>query len=292
MTTVVRKSWERPPNPAPAWLRALTGRKRAHGEVTVPRLEAELWPQPADPQHLKRYNQLCSIPDSPWLPPTYPQVMAGSLHLHLLTDPAFPLPAAGLVHVRNRIELLRPIGLDEALHFACHVEGQRKVAAGLEIDVVTVATVGGEPVWRGVITALSRQASPKDGKKGAPPQANLAPAPPHRSVILRVPADMGRRYAAIAGDYNPIHLTAATAKLFGFPRAIAHGMWSLARCLAECADDLPAPPLAVEVQFKRPVLLPSTVALTAWRSDGEVRFQLRSRDGTTLHLEGQAVRLA
>ena len=57
-------------------------------------------------------------------------------------------------------------------------------------------------------------------------------------------------------DYNPIHLYGFTAKLFGFPRAIAHGLWSAARCLALLQDKLPTPPVAYSVQFKQPLLLP------------------------------------
>ena len=36
----------------------------------------------------------------------------------------------------------------------------------------------------------------------------------------------------MSGDVNPIHLHALTARAMGFPRAIAHGMWTYARTLA------------------------------------------------------------
>ena len=48
----------------------------------------------------------------------------------------------------------------------------------------------------------------------------------------KAPADIGRQYAKVSGDYNPIHLSAVSAKLFGFPTAIAHGLWNKARTLA------------------------------------------------------------
>ena len=79
--------------------------------------------------------------------------------------------------------------------------------------------------------------------------------------MLRVPDDIGRRYAAVSGDVNPIHLNPLAAKAFGFPRAIAHGMWTHARSLAALEGRLPAGPLTVRAQFAKPVLLPSTVAL-------------------------------
>ena len=36
----------------------------------------------------------------------------------------------------------------------------------------------------------------------------------------------------MSGDHNPIHLHPLTAKALGYPRQLAHGMWSLARCVA------------------------------------------------------------
>jgi acyl dehydratase len=56
----------------------------------------------------------------------------------------------------------------------------------------------------------------------------------------RAPADIGRRYGLVSGDMNPIHLSAPSAKLFGFRQAIAHGLWTKARALAAM---LPRQPL-------------------------------------------------
>ena len=43
----------------------------------------------------------------------------------------------------------------------------------------------------------------------------------------------------MSGDHNPIHLYPLTAKALGFRRQIAHGMWSLARCVAAVENRLP-----------------------------------------------------
>ena len=106
-----------------------------------------------------------------------------------------------------------------------------------------------------------------------------------RSTTIDVAADQGRRYGSVSGDYNPIHLHAMTAKLFGFKRAIAHGMWTLARTLAEVEDDLPADGrVFLEVGFKRPVYLPSTIVLDASKSNGALFLEARAPRGDTLHL--------
>jgi acyl dehydratase len=100
-----------------------------------------------------------------------------------------------------------------------------------------------------------------------------------------VPSDTGRRYAAVSGDRNPIHLYDLTAKLFGFPRAIAHGMWTKARCLAALEGELPEA-FTVAVEFRRPILLPATVSFAREREDGGIRFSVRDAKTEKAHLDG------
>jgi len=301
------KVFDRPPSSIPAFVRALFGKRKGGA---IPHLRAELALQRVDLGALARYRRQCGFVDGPHLPLTYPQVLAGALHLHLLTHPKFPLSSLGLVHMRNVIEQTRAIDSTASLHLAAHLDGERQVPGGTEIDLVTEASVHGEVVWRSVITALARTGKrprgdkrPRGEKKppgekqaGGDQQPRPAPAElsltaPFRSLLIRVPEDQGRQYAAVAGDFNPIHLYATTAKLFGFPRAIVHGMWSLGRCLGELESDLAPGSCRVEVAFKRPVLLPSTVVLRASRpahAAGAVEFALTSRDGATVHLVGTA----
>jgi acyl dehydratase len=73
-------------------------------------------------------------------------------------------------------------------------------------------------------------------------------------------SDTGRAYAAVSGDWNPIHLSAPSARLLGMKRAIAHGLYLAAR-MVELAE--PAAPDAVSwgVDFLSPALLPGTLAV-------------------------------
>jgi acyl dehydratase len=109
--------------------------------------------------------------------------------------------------------------------------------------------------------------------------------------MWRVPGDAGRRYAAVSGDINPIHLHPATARLFGLPGAIAHGMWLKARCLAALEGSL-AGSYAAEVRFKLPVRLPSRVGFAAERSDGGWEFGLDDWSRGRPHLAGRVEQLA
>ncbi len=105
-----------------------------------------------------------------------------------------------------------------------------------------------------------------------------------------LPGDLGRRYAAVSGDYNPIHLYPLTAKALGFNRQIAHGMLTLARCLAALENRLPEM-VRVDVAFKKPVFLPSRVAFGSRPLDDGYAFSLSKAGSETLHLLGRTAAL-
>jgi acyl dehydratase len=101
-----------------------------------------------------------------------------------------------------------------------------------------------------------------------------------------LPSNLGRRYATISGDYNPIHLSALSAKLFGFKYAIAHGMWSKARCLAAMDSLIPQAGYSVDVNFLKPVFLPSKVNFYSNLSDSQRQFSLFNASAEQMHLQG------
>jgi len=121
---------------------------------------------------------------------------------------------------------------------------------------------------------------------GHPLQSSASPRAARRAE-WRLPGDLGRRYAAVSGDRNPIHLHDLGAKLLGFPRTIAHGMWTQARCLAALERSLPAA-YTVTARFRRPMLLPSRVTFgRAGDADGAIRFAVHAARAGTPHLEGR-----
>ncbi len=254
------------------------GRTLAPGE-TIPRIEAVADAVSPDSLRLASvYSDVTGFAAADPLPITFPVVLTSGLQLAVMSAPEFPLPVLGIVHTRQTITRFRHFSGRERLSASVVVEGHRIVRGGGEFDLVTELRAGSETVWRGVTTILSRGIR-GDGVK------RLAEQPPTgsvtRSVRWRLGADQGRRYAAVSGDYNPIHLTALSARLFGFPRAIAHGWWTLARCLAEMDTDVPEA-AEVDVRFLAPVSLPGTVTfesgpLTAVGK--RARFEVRGRTG-------------
>jgi acyl dehydratase len=240
-----------------------------------------------DAGHVADYARVCGFSLRDALPPTYLHILAFPLQMRLMTDGSFPFGVLGLVHVENRIDVLRPVTTGETVSFRVHAEALRDHPRGKQFDMVSVATVGDERVWEGRSTYLRRGGG--SGEPGAPKsdKPDERPAPPEAEALWKVPADMGRRYGAVSGDRNPIHLHNLSAKAFGMPRAIAHGMWLKARALAQLEAELPAA-LSVEVRFKLPVLLPATVGFSS--APGEAgagrSFALHDAKKGLPHLEG------
>lgn len=278
------------PPTLPAFVKAgLSASRRPKEEIQLPDLQVRVRALRVDRARLNAYSTLCGLPESPELPILYPQVLATPLFLDLMTRPGFPLPLLGLVHVRNAVEQRRPLCVDETFDLSIRIGEGRQVRAGFEFDLIMEATpVESDPVWTATMTVIHR-ARPAKGTKGA--RAAKVPAAAvdgrlSQYLALSAPEDTGRRYAAVSQDYNPIHLYGLTARLFGFPRAIAHGLWSAARCLALLQDQLPQAPSAYTVQFRQPLLLPGKAALRYALEQGAIDFALLSASSDKVHLTG------
>ncbi|WP_375744533.1 MaoC/PaaZ C-terminal domain-containing protein [Corallococcus interemptor] len=270
-------------------LRAAIPFGKSRGRATLPALTLRAHGCRASPVLLERYRAACGFDADGFLPLTYPQVLATPLHLQLLGQPDFPYSVLGTVHVRNRIQQHRRLPDTAALTVACRFDGQREVPAGHEFDIETrvEAQETGELLWQAVSTMLRRHADrkDKDGARRAPPPEDTR-FTSSRPAPWSIPADTGRRYARASGDFNPIHLTAVTAKPFGFPRAIAHGMWTLARCVAELGEAAQADALQLDCDFKKPLFLPSRVTFQTAREPAGVAFRALSEEGKP-HLVGR-----
>lgn len=264
-------TFERVPRVGLVALALKRGRRLAPGE-TIPRIEAKAARLDAD---ISTYLRVCGFPGGAAFPPSFPQILAADLQKVVLTHPEFPLRLFGVVHTRQSIEQKRPLYVNEALGGRVWVEGHRPSRRGGEFDLHTVISAGGDDVWHGITTILSLEL-PGDGQKRPPAQ----PATIHagRTCAWSVPEDLGRRYAKVSGDNNPIHQYSFTARPFGFKRAIAHGWWTLARVLAELDTDVPAA-CVVECAFHAPVSLPSTVFFRAGLQGAGMAFEVRSAPG-------------
>ena len=258
----------------------------AGGGSEIPDVTLERSGVSATAQDVAAYARACGFRLRDELPATYPHVMAFDLHMQLMTDGRFPFGAIGLVHVENRITVERALRIDEPFDLRVRATPLEPHPKGRTFSLVSEARVDGEVVWEDESTMLRRGGGGDGGSSGGSKKKRSAPAPFVAEWSL--PGDLGRRYAAVSGDSNPIHLHPLSARLFGFPRAIAHGMWTKARCLAALERDLPDR-YTVEVAFKKPILLPGKVVFGSEGAggSGKIRFGVRSaKDEATVHLEG------
>ncbi len=237
-----------------------------------------------DRDEVAAYADVCGFTLTDALPATYLHLLAFPLSVQIMAGRDFPFALAGLVHVRNRVTHHRPVLADEHVDVAVHLADLRPHPKGQQFDVVAEVTVGDERVWSSRSTYLKRGRGDRDAVESATGAAAVDVAALPMTSVWRVPADIGRQYGSVSGDRNPIHMSSLAARGFGFPKAIAHGMWSKARALASLEGRLPDA-FDVDVLFKLPVLLPATVEYATRASGDDWQFAVRSRSGKP-HLAG------
>lgn len=231
--------------------------------------------------HVDAYARVCGFPTKDVVPLPYPHMLAFPLHMAIMTDAAFPAPAIGTVHLENSISGHRPIRVGEALDVSARVGAPLPHPKGTIFEFVTEVHADGELVWESTSTYLRR------GKgDDAAPGGSVFPDADPTGTVWKLPADLGRTYAGVSGDANPIHLYPLTAKALGFDRQIAHGMWTMARCVAALENRLPGA-VKVDVAFKKPVFLPGSVAFGCRVLDDGFAFSLSNPRNGAPHLAGR-----
>ncbi|WP_172385735.1 MaoC/PaaZ C-terminal domain-containing protein [Streptomyces sp. MNP-20] len=235
------------------------------------------------PGRVDAYRRVCGFdPAGATLPLPYPHVLAFPLTTRLMAAGAFPLPLLGLVHTSIEVVQRSALRLTDDLACTAYVEKLTPHRRGTEATLTVEAAVDGAVAWESRSTYLARHRTTTAAPGRSPGEEPALPV----GARWRLAADLGRRYGAVSGDRNPIHLHPLTARPFGFPRAIAHGMWTFARCLAEYGLD-DTGPVRVTAAFRAPVLLPATVTYGRRGQD----FELRDSTGRP-HLRGRVEPLA
>ncbi len=292
------RSLDGPPRILPLYARAaapmIPGASRLPflpgGGGEIPEIELTLDGVRPDAEAVAAYDRVCGFPLRDQLPPTYPHVLAFPLHMAVMADGGFPFGAVGLVHLENRIVQRRPIEVGEELTLAVRPTALQGHPKGRTFSLITEARAGEELVWESESTMLRRQSGgSEEGTKKSygdrTPDSGTPAVEPEPSAEWKLGGDLGRRYAAVSGDRNPIHMHSLAAKPLGFPAAIAHGMWTKARCLAALEPRLPDT-FTAEVAFRRPILLPGRVEFGSRAAGERTDFFVRDAKKHTPHLEG------
>ena len=274
------------PSLAATFFRALgTGAKRPGLVKSLPQVELVLPRVELNAQHIGQYSALCGFKMGQGVPLIYPQLLTFPLVTAYICSPECPWPAMGTVHLANSIEQHKPLHPGDVVRVEmgsgslfAHEKGQ---VFTLNLRIVR----GDELVWSATQSLL--RVGVKE-TSGAPYVSQIqADEPLSCQTEFSAAADIGRRYGAVSGDRNPIHMAALSAKLFGFKRAIAHGMWTNARALSFLLPTTPVEQARLAVEFKTPLYLPGRAALWSARNGTTALFEVRDAKGQKPHLRGQ-----
>ena len=263
-----------------AMLKALVlPRKGFDSNIGLPNIKATWKGASADSRALNEYLMTLNLEKGDTLPVLYPHVMAGSMHMNMLSHKAFPIRLLGSVHLKNRITQIKAIADDAVMDISSEIGAYRLVEKGVEFDFATDVYVNGEKVWEEISTYF--QAGRFGGKENPSSEKSFELESlnnPQDCGSWHVPNNRGKKYAKITGDYNPIHMSPLAAKLFGFKRDIAHGFGVLAEAIEYSSSIEQAGGLEkaiqVDVVFKGPVFLDSDVTLKQNKEQDANRFDV------------------
>jgi acyl dehydratase len=277
---------DRPASPAAMYLGALLSSRKHPGavdalpEVTYVRRQVVL-----ESAHIANYSRVCGFDKAHGVPITYPQMLTFPLVMAFFCSADCPWPALGTVHLANSIEQRQQLSPGDALHIEVRTGALIAHEKGQIFTLETTITRGDDIVWEASQMALRLGVENPAGPAFA--STLKADMPLSHQADFSASGDIGRRYGRVSGDLNPIHLSALSARLFGYRRAIAHGMWTKARALAALMPRAAVARASVAVEFKTPLFLPARVSLWTTRNEQGARFEVRDAKGNKPHLRGQ-----
>lgn len=235
---------------------------RSNAGISLPAAGHEVRGAKADVATLTDYQHLIGESASDVLPAGFIHALAFPVAMSVMNREDFPLPLLGMIHLKNQVEQHGPVLFSEALDITAVAANLRGHRAGTQVDLIAEVRGSGDAAirWRGVSTYLAKGVFlPGIDKPSAPVEAAKFTAP-DPTAVWQLGVDTGRAYAAVSGDYNPIHLSVLSAKALGMRRSLAHGMYLASRALADVGV-AKGDSFRWDVSFEAPVFLPARVAL-------------------------------
>lgn len=193
-------------------------------------------------------------------------ITAFGLSTAMMAERRFPLPLLGMVHLQHKVWHMSDVPIDQPVRISTWAQSMRPHYAGttVEIWVQVLDATTDKLLWQSMALYLSKSVVIPGAEKPERPVREPFQAPV-MTAQWELPRDIGRRYGAISGDWNPIHLSKLTAKALGMPSAIAHGMYAAGKMLAGRET---LAPYTWAIEFASPMRLPSKVAVN-YRQEGD-----------------------
>lgn len=230
--------------------------------VALPARAVEVRGVHADLAKVTEFAHLMGEPARDVLPSGYLHALVFPVAMSVMVQDDFPLPLLGMIHLRNEVEHFAPVLFTDELSvraWARELAGHR---SGTSVQIVAEIhnADGTVLLWRGASTYLAKGVFLPGLDKPTAAAARIEFNPPVPTAQWKLGVDTGRAYAAVSGDFNPIHLSVLSAKALGLHRSIAHGMYAAARVLASVPQAKPDA-FSWNISFDSPVFLPATVSL-------------------------------
>ena len=197
-------------------------------------------------------------------PPIYPVVFLPEILSQLVDDAEdINFNILRVVHAEHQMSWKDALRPGDEVHTTAKISNmeQRGVNEILDLQIqcrredITVVEMNYRLLSRG-----KKKAGDKRPVKGTPEPERGELLVKHQSTVT---ADQGVRYAEASGDHNPIHKSDEVARSVGLPRAILHGLCTMALASQAIVDGLlegnPERLKSMSVRFSQPVLLDQTI---------------------------------
>ena len=175
------------------------------------------------------------------------------------------------VHVSHRMEQTTPLRIGEEVSISAAVAGVTPSDLGsLVAFELTTTAADGTPrnrqladIW---LRGIRLDGSEERAARGDRSHRRSRQSAPDVDEVVVLDPDQATRYADASGDHNPVHLDDEIAASVGFPRAIVHGMCTLALAVHTVmrSHKARADVKTLSVRFGRPVLRGDALRVRAW----------------------------
>jgi len=272
-----------------SYLKAITVRRKGlkPGDL-IPNLEGELPNFKIDKNHLDRYNEACDLEKSDLMPVLYPHVIASSIYMNMLTHKIFPFGLIGSLHLRNHIIQQRQININEPFDIKVEVIEQRVVKQGMEFDFTISIIIEGKRVWESISTWLTKGRFGKEFEESVNSDILKTETDAEHSIDLFIPKNIGKKFAKITLDYNPIHISKLLAStVFGMKRDVAHAMWATGNALGKMPEIAFDKTMRIDLAFKGPLFLDNKSHVKTLEKKKDIHFDYYCGDNDRPSINGK-----
>lgn len=257
----------------------------------LPLIHGQVKDLTTDLRNLERYREVCSLENDGLLPVLYPHVLASPIYMNILSHRKFPIPLMGSLHLRNHIIQHRQIHEEEPFDLDVMIGEKRIVKQGIEFDFKILLSREGERLWESITTWLRKGKFGNDYSR-SPNASLIEPIPDgEKHADSYIDKSIGKKFARITGDYNPIHVSKMLAPFFGLKRDVAHAMWACADAINRLPRLNEKSPRRIDLAFKGPLYLDSPCSITIKKFHDGFRFDTYCGDNPRPSIQGRILNI-